>query len=139
MKTTRVKTLLTSMLLLAAVPAMLFSAEEASVENFTFSAEGKFLKKSTVEFEMTPLLYATGQGDLGEIRTLIEGGADVDGLGVAPTPLILALNKDKSEVINLLLDLRANVNIKTPKGITPLEMAVVKNNIGSVKLLLRFC
>lgn len=73
------------------------------------------------------------------VYLLLERGADVTGRTDAPrTPLHLAVNKGKVGVASMLLDRGATVDAVSPlDGATPLLIAVIKEDMDMVALLLR--
>ena len=74
---------------------------------------------------LTPMMFAAfaGNGDL--IRLLVRYGADVNYATkeYGQSALTSALTAGKPEIVALLIELKANVNLKTPDGDTPLKMA----------------
>ncbi|AGO83966.1 Ankyrin repeat domain containing protein [Pandoravirus salinus] len=73
------------------------------------------------------------------VHLLLEHGADVSGRTDAPrTPLHLAVNKGKIGVASMLLDRGAAVDaVSSLDGATPLLIAVIKEDMDMVTLLLR--
>jgi uncharacterized protein len=74
---------------------------------------------------LTPMMFAAfaGHGDL--IRLLVRYGADVNYAmkESGQSALTSAITAGKPEMVKLLIELKANVNQKTPDGDTPLKMA----------------
>ena len=76
-------------------------------------------------------------GDKASVRTLIKGGADVNGaLADGTTALIWAVRADDAEMVDLLIRAKANVNAKDPDGVTPLALACANANPAMVRKLL---
>ncbi len=105
---------------------------------------------------LTALMNAVGGpgafGDVAWVKLLLSHGADVNAVSKAPssitvkngpvdvgglTPLILAVTFDSREVVQVLLDAGAEVNVKDIRGMTPVMLAVASdhNDPAVVKLL----
>ena len=82
------------------------------------------------------LWFAARQGNLERVRELIDAGADINGVGLAQTPLMGAIFNGKHEVVDFLIENGANVNPEITDGTTPLVMAVFKNDARMVKRLI---
>ncbi len=80
---------------------------------------------------MPPLREAIHMGDVEKVRELIAGGANVNeiyGTEAAATPLFLAIEKRKLEIIRLLLQVPTlTINAKNNAGITALMFACQGN------------
>jgi ankyrin repeat protein len=83
-------------------------------------------------------------GDLAAVRKLVEQGADVNGLDTRPEvagangrrPLNWAAIRNDTKMIELLLELGADINGQNVSGFTPLHHAVEHETIEALKLLL---
>ncbi|PGH07901.1 hypothetical protein AJ80_07941 [Polytolypa hystricis UAMH7299] len=88
----------------------------------------------------TPLKYAAYQGDVELARVLIAGGADINYSPDTPAhwshPLHCAVDSSKEEIVKLLLDAGADVNVKNANGDTPLHSAAGSSKEEIVRLLL---
>ncbi len=72
---------------------------------------------STVTIKLKVLSGSMDASDITEIRKLIEAGADVNVINkYGATPLIMASQKGYAEVVKLLLDAKADVNVKIEAG-----------------------
>lgn len=87
---------------------------------------------------LTPLFYAVQLSKLGIIRELLKRGAALQYRGPNhSTPLhTAAALDDNGEVLNLLLEVSLNVNVKDDDGSTPLHKAAEAGNAGAVCALL---
>eukprot|EP00322_Chrysochromulina_rotalis_P005720 CAMPEP_0115838166 /NCGR_PEP_ID=MMETSP0287-20121206/5588_1 /TAXON_ID=412157 /ORGANISM="Chrysochromulina rotalis, Strain UIO044" /LENGTH=497 /DNA_ID=CAMNT_0003291683 /DNA_START=4 /DNA_END=1494 /DNA_ORIENTATION=+ len=87
-------------------------------------------------YQPTALAYAVWGNKPAAVRLLLESGADPN-LADADSnyhPLHWASYKsDHAECAQLLVDAGADVNVKTARGFTPLEMATGHNNVVSAK------
>jgi ankyrin repeat protein len=85
------------------------------------------------------LIEAVDNGDIALVKLLLEGGADVNFEDHNHwTALFYAINIDRMDICNLLIDRGANVNKsdKTAWRWTPLMYAVDQSNIDIIKLLI---
>ena len=83
-----------------------------------------------------PLHEAAKNGDIEDVRELLEAGADVNGLNSeGATPLHWAAFKGHVDVAKLLIKRGAKVNAVTKKGSTPLRLATTHKREEMIKLL----
>ncbi|KAF3188341.1 hypothetical protein TWF788_001017 [Orbilia oligospora] len=103
----------------------------------------ELLLKSGAEFnpkdDLNPLSLCDAARDGHEmtVKSLLEYGAQVDGVnGSGQTPLFLAVAREHEMIVKLLLENGADIDLpETEGGLTPLLAAVLRNNLGLVKLL----
>jgi len=93
----------------------------------------------TTKYGDTALDLAIKNNKLESIEALLSGGAKIekfDGtvLGVSSTPLILAVNLSKLEVVKLLLKYKPDVNVLVSLGYTPLQNLFSKPRYNKVDL-----
>ena len=81
---------------------------------------------------------AVREGNLGQVRDLLNTNSDVNGLmGLHGTPLCAAISSGQNEIIKYLLTLpKCDVNAKDFDGEPPLCLAVRKLNIEAVEWML---
>merc|ERR1719319_1927137 len=73
-------------------------------------------------------------GQVGEVKSLIDHGADVSAVDEdGMTPLHLAAIEGKPRIVRTLLNLGADPNAQTPYFETPLHMAARRGWLGTVK------
>ncbi|MDG4861815.1 ankyrin repeat domain-containing protein [Streptomyces sp. T-3] len=91
------------------------------------------------------LMAATAEGDTEKVRSLLEGGAEVDerfpmlnGFNDDHTPLLVASRDGHDEIVRLLLAAGADVNATEPTfGAVPLHKAVYNGHAGITADLVR--
>src|SRR5690606_4890757 len=85
----------------------------------------------------TPLHWAVYEGDVDEVRRLIEAGADVSAANrYGATALGLAAEVADTEVLRLLLDAGADVDSPNPEGQTALMAVARTGNVDAARLLI---
>ena len=92
--------------------------------------------------EITPgvnaqLIVAARQGDLAGIqKSLALGAAPNSRNRMGKTPLFLGIEKNRQDMVQLMLDSGADVNMATVEMVTPLIAAAYAGNVQIVDLLL---
>ncbi|HJR71536.1 MAG TPA: ankyrin repeat domain-containing protein, partial [Gammaproteobacteria bacterium] len=85
----------------------------------------------------TPLQWAVYEGDVAEVRRLLDAGADVSlANDYGATPMGLAAEVANTEILKLLLDAGADVESPNAEGQTALLLVARTGNVDAAKLLL---
>lgn len=121
----------------------LYAAEQALVLGVPAFAAYATLEKndndcgSDSDGEVVALLDATKQGDVDEVRQLVDSGVDVDGrIRGDGTALIMAARQGDLEMIDLLIELGADPDQASRGDGNPLIMAAKSGHADAVKRLL---
>ena len=84
------------------------------------------------------LIEAVKTGDLGAVRALIAGSADVNAPDVdGTTALHWAVRSDQADLVDVLLGAGAEAGAANRYGVTPLQVAAVNGNPGIMHVLLQ--
>jgi serine/threonine protein kinase len=92
--------------------------------------------------DATPLLTAISKGDINQVRSLLDGGANVNEAGHdGVTPLIAAVAHERLDAAQLLIEHGADVNLTDSSRNTPLMVAAdaspeIKDPAPLIRLLL---
>ncbi len=118
-----------------------------------FSAHAKDIFADTVckeAYEYYFLNRAIANEDIMGIQYLLNGGADINGKGYKnfvedcggyyeySSPLMVAVNTQNIDIIKMLLERGANVNIAEDEGVTVLDVAKKQKNKSIVDLLSQY-
>jgi len=84
------------------------------------------------------LLKASNSGDINTVIRLLGCGADLETTDneFGHTPLLNASFMDRTDIVKLLLDRGANIDVKNKYGCTPLTLASGRGHLNTVGLLL---
>jgi len=83
-----------------------------------------------------PLASAARNGQVDEVRRLIEAGEDFDARGGGGnTPLYYAAQKGNAEVVRLLVEAGADVDVDNDFGSTPLHVAARGGHVEVIQIL----
>ncbi len=103
-----------------------------AIEQFDF-----FEESYPSEYEYTPLMEASMDGDSERVSELISAGENLNEINVyGESPLLLAVVNEDLEIMQLLLENGADPNIQDDSGWTPLMSAVMTANLKVGQLLL---
>lgn len=87
----------------------------------------------------TPLMYAAMNDDVEMVRLLVRAGAKVDttarGEYGGRNPLLIAVENGRAEAVKALIELKANLNVRTSEGETALGLATKAGNAEIVAIL----
>ena len=87
--------------------------------------------------DATPLLTAISKGDIHQVRSLLDGGANVNEAGRdGVTPLIAAVAHERLDAAQLLIEHGADVNLADSSRNTPLMVAADASPAPLIRLLL---
>jgi ankyrin repeat protein len=119
-----------SIIYLSFVLAAFFSNAAVAATNVfpAVHASAKILKA-------TPLAQAIAKGDIASVKKFIEYGSDVNETSNDMSPLMIAARYNHVEIINLLLDKGAKIEIKNTKGFSALKYAQLSNANEAVTAL----
>jgi ankyrin repeat protein len=85
---------------------------------------------------VTPLMYASENGNLNLLKLLIENGADINKKPYnGATALIVAAKKNYYEIAEYLVSQKAQLNIRDSEGITAVHYAAAYNNFDVMDML----
>lgn len=84
---------------------------------------------------VNPLCQAIAKGDVDTVKKMIEFGTDVNATSNGMTPLMFAARYNKVEIVKLLLQNGAKVNVKDEKGFTALKHAELSNATEAADLI----
>lgn len=100
--------------------------------------KGVNLNETSGPEDLTPLMAASRQGDVGAVKDLIGAGANVNVQNeYGDTALTWAAGKCRPAVIQILIDNGADVNAQNKEfGSTPLMFATDCDDVASIKALL---
>lgn len=86
---------------------------------------------------LTPLQYAVLCEDYASIKLLTNAGAAVDAFlhGTNSTPLMMAINENRTKLVACLLECGANLFIQTPQKVSAFQLALDSNNASLINLI----
>jgi ankyrin repeat protein len=84
----------------------------------------------------SPLIIATYSSNLQVAKYLLNIAEDINYQSPEGTVLMAAIMRNNIEMMHLLLEKRANIEITNDNGVTPLMLAIQFKNIEIIKLLL---
>lgn len=115
---------------------LLESIAKNSIENTVMLLDRGADPNAVSEIGNTPLMYASGNGNLEMMRLLVETGAEVNVSGYrGETPLFIAIFNNDFQSAKFLLENGADPNVKDDFGVTPLIYAAATNQYQSADLL----
>ncbi len=88
-----------------------------------------------VKKELSTFCKAIMQGDIDTVKRLIDLGEDVNAKSLGMTPAIFAARYNKAEILEVLIDNGADLNLKCNKGWTIEKYAKLSNAKDVLKVL----
>jgi ankyrin repeat protein len=103
--------------------------------------EGKDINEKN-KFEKTPLMLAIEKHNIGLVKLLLIAGAnpnikDNSGKAALYKAVVTQVSEQNLDLLNLLINYKADVNAQSNIGTTPLMMAVEEPNLPVIQLLLK--
>lgn len=88
-------------------------------------------------YGLTPLMFAVASRKVDVLKLLVELGAPVDQVSSTSgqTALLSAIYAGNAEMVQALIDLKANVNFRTKDGDTPLKAAAKGDQTDLIEML----
>lgn len=90
---------------------------------------------------LPPLHQAVIRGDIDDVKTLLDAGADINQLDskMGNAPVHIAAQTDHADILKYLLDHGAFINLRTPRsGFTPLMTAAWYSKPENIKVLFSY-
>jgi uncharacterized protein len=79
---------------------------------------------------------AIRRGDLGEVRSLIDNGADIDALDrYHQTGVMVASMRGHTEIVRMLVGRGAKLDVTAKYGLSAMMLAVIRNEVEIVRIL----
>ncbi|MCB1178453.1 MAG: ankyrin repeat domain-containing protein [Leptospiraceae bacterium] len=134
-----------SIILLLSINISIFaSANEDLIRNIVIDDLGgvkrAIKKEADVNIrirDLTPLMIASGRGNIDVVNALLEANADPNVVGDnGKTALTIALRRNQLKVAEALIQKGADINAKDDKGVTPLMWAVYEGRSETVKFII---
>jgi len=72
------------------------------------------------------------------LQLLIDKGADVNKCSEDAYPILCAVSEERSQIVKILLEANANIDVIDKFGDTPLTSAVIDENVEIVELLVKY-
>lgn len=103
----------------------------------TIQADGNFISPQYAQGSEAKLMDAVARRDAAAVRELLKAGANPNARDYwQDSPLLVAVRLDDPELVQILLDAGALVDVKG-RGYTPLGLAARNNNLAILRLLLQ--
>jgi len=118
---------------------MLITMMLVFVTTVSFASETKTNPNNDIENivqpKVSPFVWGIVKGDLEFIKKMIAFGSDVNEESGGMTPLMYAARYNKTDIIKLLVQRGAKVNVKNAKGFNAVRFAELSNAKEAMVLL----
>jgi len=116
------------------------------LDNFSAFAANSKIIKFLVDHKKDPnakdaagvplLFYMVKIGNIKGLELLLKAGADPEKVGINEKPLIIAVQDGNPEIVRLLVEYKADLNVQDRGGNTPLHICVQRHNFKLLHFLL---
>jgi len=106
---------------------------------FINAAEAKEEEKNQPKYSLNSnedVFRYVVSGDVGGLKRSLKNGGDPNGRIRDLTPLMIAAGTGNKDIINVLIENKAEINAKGENGKTPLTIALRRNNLQTAQLLI---
>ncbi len=93
------------------------------------------IEKNLKAYEISSFCKAVMQGDITTVERMIELGEDINKKSLGMTPVMFAARYNKAEVLQLLIDNGADLNIKSNQGFSVTKYAELSNATDALAIL----
>ena len=93
------------------------------------------IEKNLKAYEISSFCKAVMQGDITTVERMIELGEDINKKSLGMTPVMFAARYNKAEVLQLLIDKGADLNIKSNQGFSVTKYAELSNATDAIVVL----
>ena len=122
-----------SVVIIAIALGFSFTAVHATNDNVTFSTYETTLKRA-----VNPFCISIAKGDIDTVKKLIELGQDVNKKSNGLTPAMYAAKYNRLDILKLLVEKGAKLNVKSGKGMTAAEYAELSNAKATLAFIKAF-
>ena len=113
--------------ILTAIACCLLTATVVKAESTIEKSNLITVTKPAKKLNVSSFCKAILEGDYDTVKRMIELGEDVNQKSLGMTPAIFAARYNKAEILELLIENGANLNIKSDKGFTVKKYAELSN------------
>lgn len=106
-----------------------------ATENNNESTSAKYKVTTTSIKKVNSFCVAIAKGDFDTVKKMIEFGEDVNKASNGKTPLMYAARYNRVEIINLLLENGAEVNLKDKDGRKAVDYAKISKALQAKQIL----
>ena len=90
---------------------------------------------TAVKSNVSPFCLAIAKGDFDTVRKLVELGSDVNEKSDGMTPAMYAARYNRVDILKLLISKGAKLKVKSDRGLTAKDFAVISNATEVVSLI----
>ncbi|AEH00348.1 ankyrin repeat domain-containing protein [Lacinutrix sp. 5H-3-7-4] len=117
------------------ISAIALSFSVATLNADTLNFENSYDVEISKLADVSSFCKAIAKGDIETVKTLINLGEDINKKSVGMTPAMFAARYNKVEILELLIEKGANLNLKSKKGLTALDYAKLSSANESYNLI----
>ncbi|GAA4108471.1 hypothetical protein GCM10022393_04600 [Aquimarina addita] len=120
------KTIVIALMILFIAPVSFAMNKQTTMNTFTQELATK---------KLSPFCMAIVKGDLETVKKFIELGSDVNESSEGMTPLMYAARYNRLDIMRVLINEGAKINVKSGQGFTAMKYAKLSNASEAVALL----
>ncbi|SDE05083.1 Ankyrin repeat-containing protein [Pricia antarctica] len=121
--------------ILTVAAAFMVAVTGLSAKEISAATDGPAITKNIKEVNISSFCKAIVKGDYNTVKSLVDLGEDVNQKSLGMTPAMFAARYNKVEILELLIESGADLQIKSDNGFSVKKYAELSNAVDALAVL----